>query len=148
MAERRNRADRVFLAEQANGCCEYCMTPEAFSPNPFSVEHIIPRSRRGGERRSNLAFACVGCNNFKYTFVEARDPSSGRMSPLFSPRTQRWTDQFAWDDSFIRIVGLTPVGRATVGRLQLNRLGLRNLRAALYAVGQHPPMHSFAGSGQ
>jgi hypothetical protein len=122
------------------------MTPADFTPDPFSVEHVTPKSRRGGHRHSNLAFACLGCNNFKYNFIEARDPSSGDVVPLFNPREQVWTGHFTWDDTFTRMVGLTPSGRATIVRLQLNRSALRNLRGALYAVGEHPPSHSLIPS--
>jgi hypothetical protein len=37
------------------------------------------------------------------------------------------------------ITGLTPVGRATIESLQLNREGLVNMRRVLHAVGEHPP---------
>ena len=92
------------------------MSQEEFSPDPFSVEHIIPRARRGKHSRDNLAFSCLGCNNFKYTFVQARDPSGGEIVRLFHPRKQRWTDHFAWDETFTQIVGLTPA--ATPGTLR------------------------------
>lgn len=119
------------------------MSREQFCPDSFAVEHVIPRSRKGRHHRANLAFACLGCNNCKYNFVEARDPSSGVIVPLFHPRKQRWTDHFTWDETFIEIVGLTPERRATVVRLQLNRPGLRSLRAVLLSAGRHPPKHSF-----
>lgn len=35
------------VVEQAHGCCEYCQCQARFSPDPFSVEHIMPRSRGG-----------------------------------------------------------------------------------------------------
>jgi hypothetical protein len=37
------------------------------------------------------------------------------------------------------MIGKTPVGRATIVRLQLNRFGLVNYRRVLAAVGEHPP---------
>lgn len=36
-------------------------------------------------------------------------------------------------------IGLTPIGRATVETLRLNRTGVVNLRQLLIATGQHPP---------
>jgi hypothetical protein len=48
-------------------------------------------------------------------------------------------DHFAWSDDFTLVIGLTPTGRATVEKLQLNRSGLVNLRRVLRAVGEHPP---------
>jgi hypothetical protein len=38
------------------------------------------------------------------------------------------------------ILGVTPVGRATVDTLQLNREALVNLRRVLVAAGEHPPV--------
>jgi hypothetical protein len=37
------------------------------------------------------------------------------------------------------MIGLTPVGRATIDRLQLNREGVINLRRILRAIEEHPP---------
>jgi hypothetical protein len=39
---------------------------------------------------------------------------------LFNPRTQAWSDHFQWSQDGAIIVGLTPVGRATVEALRLN----------------------------
>jgi len=58
---------------------------------------------------------------------------------LYHPRRQKWTDHFAWSDDATLVIGLTPTGRATVEKLQLNRSGLVNLRRVLQAIGSHPP---------
>jgi hypothetical protein len=39
----------------------------------------------------------------------------------------------------MELVGRTPIGRATVAQLQLNRPGVRNLRRLLRLAGEHPP---------
>lgn len=88
----------------------------------------------------NLAFACQGCNNRKYTNTEAIDPVTQAIVPLFHPRRNRWSDHFAWSDDAALILGLTPIGRATVEKLQLNRAGLVNLRRILVEAGEHPPV--------
>jgi len=88
----------------------------------------------------NLAFACQGCNNRKYTNTEAVDPVTQAIAPLFHPRRNRWNDHFAWSDDATLILGLTPIGRATVEKLQLNRAGLVNLRRILVEAGEHPPV--------
>jgi hypothetical protein len=43
----------------------------------------------------------------------------------------RWDEHFAWANDYLRIDGLTPVGRATVARLKLNRPVYRRQRALL-----------------
>ena len=128
------------VKERARGCCEYCFSQEAFSPQPFAVEHILPRSKGGPTTLENLAWACQGCNGHKHTKTEGVDPVNLGRVPLYHPRRQRWSDHFAWDVGFTRVVGLTPTGRATLATLCLNRDCLVNLRRVLHDVGEHPPV--------
>jgi len=44
---RLTQQQRQFIKKRANGCCEYCLSQAKFSPDPFSIEHIIPRSKGG-----------------------------------------------------------------------------------------------------
>ncbi len=118
---------------RAQGYCEYCRSPMRYSPDPFAVEHIVPRVAGGGNEPSNLALSCQGCNNLKFVSIEAVDPVTGVMVPLFHPRQQRWSQDTTG------VVGRTPIGRATVERLRLNREGVVNLRRVLATIGQHPP---------
>jgi len=110
-----------------------------YSPDPFAVEHIVPRVAGGGNAPSNLALSCQGCNNLKFVSIEAVDPVTGVMVPLFHPRQQRWSQHFLWSQDTTVVVGWTPIGRATVERLRLNREGVVNLRRVLATIGQHPP---------
>ncbi len=102
------------IVERARGCCEYCLSQAEFSTQAFSIEHIIPASCKGETVLDNLALACQGCNNHKYTKTEGRNPINGEIVPLYHPRQQLWQDHFTWNDDFTLIVGLTPTGRATV----------------------------------
>lgn len=119
-------------------CCEYCGSQEAYSPDTFSVEHIIPLFKGGQNELDNLCNACQGCNNRKFVSTEAVDPLTGEIVPLYNPRHDSWDDHFAWNEDITLIVGLTPVGRATVQKLDLNRKGVVNLRKLLNARGLHP----------
>ena len=87
----------------------------------------------------NLALSCQGCNSYKHDKVTGRDPVTEQMVPLFHPRRHKWRDHFAWSDDCTRIHGLTPIGRATVITLKMNRTELINLRRALVAILKHPP---------
>jgi hypothetical protein len=131
--------DRQLVAQRAAYCCEYCQSQLRFSADPFSVEHIVPRSQSGLDELSNLALSCQGCNNAKYIATEAIDPLTGRPAQLFHPRIHPWQEHFVWSHDFVLIYGLTPTGRATVEKLQLNRVGVVNLRRVLHSVGEHPP---------
>ena len=71
--------------------------------------------------------------------VEAIDPATGTIVPLYHPRQYRWDEHFAWNPDCSLIIGLTPIGRATVEILRLNRIGLVNLRRVLFSFNAHPP---------
>jgi hypothetical protein len=131
--------EEKVLVERARGCCEYCRSQERFAMQSFSVEHVIPRSKGGKTALNNVAFACQGCNNHKYTKTKAKDPKTGKMVALFHPRKQQWRDHFAWNNEGTLIIGLTATGRASIAALQLKRPGLINLRRVLAAAGEHPP---------
>lgn len=130
---------RAAVVERARGCCEYCWSQARFATQSFSVEHIIPRSKGGPTTLENLALSCQGCNNHKYNHIDARDPISGQTASLYHPRHHKWRDHFIWNDDYTMMVGITPIGRATVEALQLNREGVINLRRILFASGEHPP---------
>jgi 5-methylcytosine-specific restriction endonuclease McrA len=109
------------VVQRAQGCCEYCRSQARFSTQPFSIEHIKPSSQGGETTLANLALACQGCNNPKYTKTNSLDPATGEVVALYHPREERWRDHFFWNYDFTVIVGITPAGRATVEALQLNR---------------------------
>lgn len=99
----------------------------------------MARSQGGATELENLAFACEGCNGHKAGKTHAMDPASGDRVQLFHPRHQQWRDYFMWSGDYAKIAGRTPVGRATVDALQLNRARLQRLRRALWQAGAHPP---------
>ncbi|MCS6909374.1 MAG: HNH endonuclease [Anaerolineales bacterium] len=133
-------SQRSAVIERARGCCEYCCAQERYSPDTFSIEHIQPLSKQGTTQLDNPAFACQGCNSRKYTATEAQDPVTRQWVPLYHPRQHSWSKHFTWNEDCSLILGLTPTGRATVEKLQLNRIGLVNLRRILFALGEHPPL--------
>jgi hypothetical protein len=126
------------VKREARDCCEYCGAQEAYSPDTFSIEHIQPIAKGGTSGFANLANACQGCNNRKYTRVEAIDPLTGDLVPLYHPRRERWAVHFTWNEDFTRMLGLSPTGRATIEALALNRKGVVNLRRLLHKLGLHP----------
>jgi hypothetical protein len=137
-SERLSRRLWQRVAERAGWRCEYCLSPTAFSTQPFEVDHVLPRSKAGLTTLDNLALSC-GCNSYKGQRTRARDPLSGRRVPLFNPRHQRWLRHFEWSADFLAVLPRTATGRATVEALQLNRPALVNLRRILHLIGEHPP---------
>lgn len=131
-------AQKAAVKRAAHECCEYCGAQEAYSPDNFSIEHIQPMAKGGTNDFANLANACQGCNNRKYTLTEAIDPLTGELVPLYHPRQDRWEDHFAWNVEYTQMIGISPIGRATIAALDLNRHGVVNLRRVLRALGLHP----------
>lgn len=132
---------RRLVYDRAHGCCEYCLSQADFALETFAVDHIVPISQGGDDEPENLALACQGCNSRKYTKTQAVDPVDGNMVDLYHPRRLQWHDHFVWNWDYSEIMGTTPIGRATVESLKLNRPGIIGLRRALYAIGEHPPRH-------
>jgi len=128
-----------LVIERAQGRCEYCQCRADYATETFPIEHVVPISRGGKTESESLALSCSSCNGHKYNAVEAIDPISDSLIPLYNPRQHEWTKHFGWNEGYSRIIGITPIGRATVVRLQMNHLGSVNLRKALYFVGKHPP---------
>ena len=128
----------LAVAQRAGHCCEYCKYPAGYSPTSFVLEHILPLSKRGLTILLNLAFACQGCNNFKYNFTDAIDPATGQRVLLFNPRLDDWQAHFFWNEDFTQVLGQTAIGRATIERLKLNRPELRHIRRVLFLIGEHP----------
>lgn len=128
------------VEERADGRCEYCLSLRKYSPQPFVIEHISPRSKGGTDDLENLALSCGGCNGHKYQKTEAPDPITSVLTPLFHPRKDSWSTHFEWDVDYLQIIGITPIGRATVRALHLNREELINLRMLVKMTGEHPPL--------
>jgi hypothetical protein len=110
--------DRISRA--AANRCGYCRSPQSLVFGRLEIEHIRPRALGGSDDEENLWLSCSLCNRYKGQRLEGLDVMSGRTVALFNPRTQTWSEHFAWTDDGVRIVGITATGRATVDVLQLN----------------------------
>lgn len=119
-------------------CC-YCLTTEDNSGIPMSFEHIYPRSKGGVTAFQNLCLACRPCNEFKGDTTEGKDDRTGETVPLFNPRTQVWSEHFAWSQDGTQLEGLTPVGRVTVIMLRINHAAIVRARRRWVLGGWHPP---------
>lgn len=113
------------VRRRANGLCEYCHIPEAAFRRAFHVEHVIARQHGGATELGNLALACWMCNLKKGPNLTGIDPQTGRVTPLFNPRSDRWADHFSFSIGSaiargIEVRALTATGRATVAVLGMN----------------------------
>ena len=133
------------VRKRANYICEYCHSSEQLSANRFTVDHISPKSLGGSDDFDNLALACRRCNERRYNFIAGIDPETQEIAPIFNPRQQEWEEHFAWLNQGILIEGITPIGRATCIRLDLNDSrypendSIRETRRLWIKTGLHPP---------
>lgn len=126
---------RNLVRQRAGNRCEYCRIQQEHTPFAlFHIEHITPKKHGGDDDPSNLALACHHCNFHKGPNLTGIDPQSGNVTSLFHPRNERWEAHFGFRD--VTIVGLTPLGRATVHVLNMNAAERVQLRAELKARGQ------------
>lgn len=109
-----------IVAERAEHRCEYCRAPERIFNFPFEVEHIFPRARAGEDEFENLALACRACNLFKSSHISGFDDTTQTEARMFNPRQDDWATNFQLDPETGKIEGLTPIGRVTIKRLQMN----------------------------
>lgn len=117
---------RQSVRQRAKNCCEYCGLSQEFEPLRFHVEHIIPRQHGGKDSLENLALACHHCNLHKGTNLSGFDPQTKKLTRLFHPRLDDWSEHFL--DRHGEIIGLSVVGRTTVNLLRMNKDGRMQLR--------------------
>lgn len=119
---------RRAVIARTGGRCEYCGKPQV-SFFPHEVDHVIAQKHGGKTVLNNLAFACFECNRYKGSDVASFDPQTGRLTPLFNPRTQPWDEHFRHDNGVI--VCLTAEARTTAMLLRFNDLTRVRERIAL-----------------
>jgi hypothetical protein len=81
---------------------------------------LLPQSLGGSDDHGNLALACHRCNERHYNFITGIDPDTSEIVSLFNPRQQQWIENFIWTADGLKILGITPIGRATCQRLDFN----------------------------
>lgn len=109
---------REYLLEKWGRKCAYC----GAGHTPLEIEHIIPRSRGGSSRTSNLTLACTECNRAKgsHTAAEFGHPETQAKAKLplkdaaavNAIRWELWRRLSAWG---------FPVECGTGGRTKYNR---------------------------
>ena len=108
------------VAKGVHRRCEYCHAPEWICGYCFHIEHIWPKALHGSDEARNLAITCISCNLHKWRHVTGIDPRDETEHRLFHPRADSWDDHFCWATDGVTLVGRTPLGRATIGRLKMN----------------------------
>ncbi|HKI33505.1 MAG TPA: HNH endonuclease signature motif containing protein [Gemmataceae bacterium] len=110
-------ATRQLIRQRAGNRCEYCRSHQDDEPFfTFQIEHVIAKQHGGASALDNLALACPHCNLHKGPNIASIE--AGALVPLFHPRQHDWTEHFQLQGA--TIIGLTPIGRATVRVLNMN----------------------------
>jgi hypothetical protein len=110
---------RELVRLRAAGFCEYCRIPERFTFVEHEIDHVIAIKHGGQTVSGNLALCCAICNRFKGSDIASIDPETGRLTPLFHPRLDRWEDHFEVRNG--EILPLTAKAPVTTGILRMNR---------------------------
>jgi len=127
---------RVLAA--ARDQCAFCRSEERLMGVTFEIDHIVPQLKGGKTSIDNLCLCCPSCNRHKAAKTQAVDLITGTQASLFHPIFDRWSEHFAWSKDGALVLGLTPVGRATIDALKMNRLQMLELRKYWLANGNHP----------
>ena len=126
---------REQVRQRAQGQCEYCRKPEAFSAHSFQVDHIISQKHKGSDEFDNLAWACFRCNVNKGTDIASVDAETGNLIFLFNPRLHVWQQHFAMNLQTGEFIGISPEGRIAVEILDMNHLDQIEARKILIDAG-------------
>ncbi len=109
---------RHYLLEKWRRQCAYCRITGV----PFEVEHIVPKSRGGSDRVSNLALSCQPCNKTKdrqtaeeFGHPEVQAHANVPLRDAAAVNTTRWALYHR-----LQTVGV-PVETGSGGRTQWNR---------------------------
>ena len=81
----------------------------------------------------NLALACPDCNRYKGPNLTTLDAETREIVRLFQPRRDVRDEHFEYREA--RVVGLTPIGMATVRLPQMNAKDRVEIREELQALG-------------
>jgi hypothetical protein len=131
---------RQRVAEIARFRCGYCLTSQRIIGPLLEIEHIVPEARGGSSDEEKLFMACPACNSHKSQRIDAVDPESLTIVPLFNPRTDLWNEHFEWIEEGAVILGKTSKGRATVAVLNMNHPDIVAARRLWVMAGWHPPI--------
>ena len=128
---------RRKVATRANQRCEYCGLSKVGQAATFHIDHVVPIHAGGPTTFENLALACVHCSLRKGARRSSMDHRTGKIVPLFNPRSEQWNHHFRWSGE--ELLGITAIGRSTIDALMLNSVEHRIIRSFERQLGRHPP---------
>lgn len=130
---------RQRVRQRAGNRCEYCLSHQHYVMGKLVIDHVMPAAHGGSNDEDNLCLACKLCNGHKWAKTEAIDAESEQTTLLFNPRLRKWEDHFVWSVDGVEVIGLTPIGRATIIALRMNDEPAVTVRRYWVRAGWHPP---------
>jgi 5-methylcytosine-specific restriction endonuclease McrA len=127
---------RRKVRQRARNKCEYCLLDQEYAFFVHEPDHIIAEKHGGETNLENLALACFDCNRFKGSDIASLDLTSKKLTPLFHPRVQKWSDHFRVNQGII--LPLTAIGRVTERLLKFNLTERVEVREILSRDGYYP----------
>ena len=114
---------REQVRQRANFACEYCQISETDAGGLLTIDHFRPISKGGNDHLNNLIYCCHRCNSYKYNYF----PSNEGEKEIWNPRKEsREAHFFLLEDGSLQAI--SPVGKATIQLLRLNRPPLISFR--------------------
>ena len=127
---------RQLINDRAGGKCEYCLIHQNFSIYSHEVDHAVAVKHGGSSTEENLVLACLSCNRYKGSDLTSIDPITQEITPLFNPRSYKWSNHFQLKES--SILGITAIGRTTIFLLKLNEPKRLLIRKTLISQQLYP----------
>jgi len=96
---------RAYLLEKFNHKCAYCGKKDV----PLEIEHIVPKSRGGSDRVSNLTIACHECNQskgsqtaeeFDHPRIQAKAEKTLKATAFMNIVRNRMVNRFKCDSTY------------------------------------------------
>jgi hypothetical protein len=124
------------VMEAAGDHCEYCQLPSKAAID-LQIHEVTLLTDGGLIAFDNLVYACLQCRTLQRD--NQHESHSGKPIPIFNPRRHVWSEHFRWSEDRLQMVGITPVGMATVNALRLNNMLTITARQVGLEEGWHPP---------
>lgn len=124
-----SRPELELIRQRYAFACGYCGVSEVSTGGLLTVDHYCPLSAGGDDSLDNLVYACVRCNQYKYTFW----PSDGDKAlglRILHPLQDILVHHYRHNPQTGQLEPLTETGRFHITLLRLNRPQLVRYRLA------------------
>ncbi len=123
------RPDLELIRQRYTFACGYCGVSEVSAGGLLTVDHYRPLAADGDESLANLIYACIRCNQHKYTYWPTEEDANLGLRVLH-PLRDILSHHYRLNPQTGRLEPLTETGRFHITLLHLNRPRLVRHRLA------------------